>query len=116
MAPWVQRALLATYLLAICLLGLGSPEAGSHPDEATYLAISAEMADRGAWLTATLEGDPNFYKPPLLYWAARVCFALFGQTLFAGRLGVALCVVALALLLAALARRLYGQSAELPAA
>ncbi|MHB8878666.1 MAG: ArnT family glycosyltransferase [Myxococcaceae bacterium] len=107
----MRRVTLALLLAALCLPGLGVPEAGTHPDEATYLSIVGEMADRGAWLTAQLEGEPNFYKPPLLYWAQRVSMGALGETLFAARLPLALSALALALLVGALARRMAGQGA-----
>ncbi|MBI3181602.1 MAG: glycosyltransferase family 39 protein [Myxococcales bacterium] len=111
-----RQALLVSLLALIGLPGLGSPEAGTHPDEALYLAIGAQMADRGAWLDATLDGEPDFHKPPLLYWAQHLFHLLFGTSLFAGRLPSALAGIALALVVGGLARRLYGESAEWPAA
>jgi 4-amino-4-deoxy-L-arabinose transferase-like glycosyltransferase len=74
------------------------------------------MGQRGAWLTPTLYGTPTFTKPPLLYWAARAVYAVLGPTILAGRLPVALSAAALCLLIASLARRMFGPSAALPAA
>jgi 4-amino-4-deoxy-L-arabinose transferase-like glycosyltransferase len=105
---FVRRVLLSLLLAAVCLTGLWSASAGTHPDEATYLSIAAEMADRGAWATTWLEGEPNFYKPPLFYWAQRVSMGVLGPTLFAGRLPSALSALVLALLVGALARRMGG--------
>ncbi len=102
----MRRVLLAVAVVALCLVGLGSTEAGTHPDEATYLSIVSEMDDRGAWNTAWFEGEPNFIKPPLVYWAQRGLFSLFGRSLFAARLPSALSAAGLALLLGALARRM----------
>jgi 4-amino-4-deoxy-L-arabinose transferase-like glycosyltransferase len=103
-------------VVAVAFAGLGAPELGSHPDEACYLAISAEMHERDSWLTAYLEGAANFYKPPLFFWAQRLSYAAFGVNPFAGRLPAALASVALALLTGVLARRLYGAAAEAGAA
>lgn len=109
--------LLAAALLASFFLpGLGSNEAGTHPDEALYLAISTEMADRGAWLDAWAEAQLSFHKPPLLYWAQRLCYLALGEGLFAGRLPAALAALGLALLVGALARRIYGPGSGLLAA
>lgn len=119
-APPPRRALesllLALGLALVYLPGLGAPEASSHPDESFYLAISAEMDERGAWLTPTLDGQPAWNKPPLLYWAQILCYRAFGRTLFAGRLPVALSAIGLCLCTGALARRLFGENAFLKAA
>ena len=37
------------------------------------------MHDRGDWLTPTVDGRPDFTKPPLLYWAMGLGFSLFGR-------------------------------------
>jgi 4-amino-4-deoxy-L-arabinose transferase-like glycosyltransferase len=112
----MKRAALLAFLLALYLPALGDPASGTHPDESYYLGISAEMDARGAWLTPTIDGQPKWFKPPLLYWAERAGYAAFGRNLFGGRLPAALCAVALALLTGALARRMYGERAALPAA
>ncbi|HEY8206204.1 MAG TPA: glycosyltransferase family 39 protein, partial [Myxococcaceae bacterium] len=103
-------------LLAVLLPGLGSAEGGTHPDETLYLTIAEEMHARGAWLTPTLYGSPSFVKPPLLYWVDRLSYAVLGPTMLAGRLPVALCAAGLCLLVAALARRMFGERAALAAA
>ena len=69
------------------------------------------MDARGAWLTPTLDGQPRWFKPPLLYWAERAGYAVFGRGFFAGRLPAALSAIALALVTASLAARLYGPAA-----
>ena len=70
----------------LALAGLAYPGSGTHPDEGLYLALGLEMFDRGQWLTASLDGVPNFVKPPLLYWAMEAFFHFFGPSLWAGRL------------------------------
>jgi 4-amino-4-deoxy-L-arabinose transferase-like glycosyltransferase len=112
----VRRLALLLFLLALYLPALGSSSSGTHPDEAWYLGISAEMHARGEWLTPTIDGVPTWYKPPLLYWAERLCYAVLGTTLLAARLPSALAFVAVCLLVAALARRAYGPHAGARAA
>ena len=112
----MRRAALVLVLLALYLPGLGSSASGTHPDEAWYLGISAEMHAKGEWLTPTIDDVPTWYKPPLLYWAERAAYAAIGTGLFAARLPSALAFVALCLVVAALARRMYGERAELAAA
>jgi 4-amino-4-deoxy-L-arabinose transferase-like glycosyltransferase len=96
---------------AVALAGLGSPGVGTHPDEALYLALGAEMHARHAWLTPTQDGSADFTKPPLLYWAMRLCFALFGVHLWSARLPVALAAVGLAWMAGRLARSIVGEEA-----
>ena len=74
------------------------------------------MDARGAWLTPTLDGEPKWFKPPLLYWCERLAYSAFGRGFFGGRLPVALAAIALALVTGRLARRMYGERSELPAA
>jgi 4-amino-4-deoxy-L-arabinose transferase-like glycosyltransferase len=106
-----MKRLLPLLLALLYLPALGSSSSGTHPDESYYLGISAEMDVKGAWLTPTLDGEPKWFKPPLLYWAERAGYAVFGRGFFGARLPAALCAVALALLTGALARRMYGQQA-----
>jgi len=106
-----MKRFLPLLLALLYLPALGSSSSGTHPDESYYLGISAEMDARGAWLTPTLDGQPKWFKPPLLYWAERSGYAVFGRGFFAGRLPAALAAIALALLTGALARRMYGAEA-----
>ncbi len=112
----MKRLALIVFLALLYLPALGASESGGHPDESYYFGISADMDVRGAWLTPTLDGRPLWFKPPLLYWGERICYGLFGRTFFAARLPAALAAIALALLTGALARRMYGERAALPAA
>jgi 4-amino-4-deoxy-L-arabinose transferase-like glycosyltransferase len=102
---------LGLFLALLYLPALGSSSSGTHPDESYYLGISAEMDAHGAWLTPTIDGQPKWFKPPLLYWSERVAYGLFGRGFFGARLPAALAAVALALLTGALARRMYGERA-----
>lgn len=110
-----KRLAVLGVLALLYLPALGSSSSGTHPDESYYLGISAEMDANGAWLTPTIDGQPKWFKPPLLYWAERVAYAVFGRGFFGGRLPAALSAVALALLTGALARRMYGERAGLAA-
>src|SRR5512137_2377298 len=112
----MRRAALLLFLLALYLPALGNSSSGSHPDEAWYLGISAEMHAKDAWLTPSLDDVLNWNKPPLLYWAERAAYAILGTSLFAARLPSALAWIALAMLLHALGRRMYGEKAGMAAA
>jgi 4-amino-4-deoxy-L-arabinose transferase-like glycosyltransferase len=99
------------FVAAILGSGLNSPSGGTHPDERLYLSLASEMQTAGTWMTPTLEGLPEFTKPPLLYWAARGCLETFGLHLWAARLPVAVCALLLALTAGRLARRFGGEAA-----
>jgi 4-amino-4-deoxy-L-arabinose transferase-like glycosyltransferase len=108
----VPRSVALLVVASVLLAGLGNPAGGTHPDEGLYLQAAREMHDRGDWLTPTVDGRPDFTKPPLLYWAMGLSFVLFGETLWAARLPVALAALALAWVTGRLARRVRGPEAE----
>src|SRR5262249_18669947 len=70
------------------------------------------MHETGAWITPTVDGAPDYSKPPLLDWAMRLSFLVFGLTLWAARLPVALASIALAWIAGRLARNAVGDEAE----
>ncbi len=78
-------------------------------DEGYYGAVVAEMNRRGEWITPYYNGHPWFEKPILLYWLAKPCLVLFGES--GARLPSALCLFALLLAAALFARRAFGESA-----
>ncbi len=106
----LSRFLPAAVVAAVVLAGLGSPSGGTHPDERLYLSLANEMQAQGTWMTPTLEGQPDFTKPPLLYWASAGCLRAFGPSLWAARLPVAVCALLLALVAGRLARRFAGEA------
>lgn len=108
----MPRAVALLVVAAVLFSGLGSPAGGTHPDEGLYLQAAREMHERGDWLTPTVDGRPDFTKPPLLYWAMAFSFSLFGMTFWAARLPVALAALALAWVTGRLARREAGEAAE----
>lgn len=82
-----------------------------EPDEGRYAEIPREMAESGDFVTPRLNYVKYFEKPPLLYWANAVNFAVFGQNEFAARLFPALCALAGAAAAAAFGASLYGRRA-----
>src|SRR5579864_3887067 len=78
------------------------------PDEPRYAWIARDMAETGDWVTPRLYGQPWFEKPPLYYWAAAICFKLFGVSEAAARLPSAISALLATLAMAWLAWRLYG--------
>ncbi len=122
LGPSASRSAAHLWLLLIAVLvgqffvGLGSVETGSGPDEASYLAVSSDMAARGEWLAPTIDGHPVWFKPPLMFWLIRLSLSLFGQTIFGARFPVALAAVFLALTAGAMASRIGGGKSALEAA
>jgi 4-amino-4-deoxy-L-arabinose transferase-like glycosyltransferase len=106
-----SRLLPVALVAAALASGLDSPSGGTHPDERLYLSLANEMQTQGTWLTPTLEGRPDFTKPPLLYWAARASLELFGSHLWSARLPVVVCALLLSLTAGRLARRFGGEAA-----
>ena len=55
-------------------------------DEGAYAAVSREMALTGQWWATTLNGEPFFHKPVLMYWLQAAGLVLVGDGSFAYRL------------------------------
>ena len=47
-------------------------------DETRYLGVSWEMLLRGSFLVPTMNFEPYFQKPPLLFWLIDIAWAIFG--------------------------------------
>jgi len=78
-------------LIAFCSL---FPWLGATPlfdeDEGYFAEVAREMAVSGNYLTAYLNGKPEYDKPVLTYWAQAASFKLFGFNEFAARFPSAL--------------------------
>ncbi|MBW7858211.1 MAG: glycosyltransferase family 39 protein, partial [Leptonema sp. (in: Bacteria)] len=55
-------------------------------DEVMHIATVRESLDTSSWLLPQLTGQPNAYKPPLLFWLGMVGEALLGRSLLADRI------------------------------
>ena len=82
------------FLLAALLLGFWS-KLGSVPlfdlDEGAFSQATIEMIDSGNYLSTTLNGEPRYDKPILIYWLQAASVKTFGFGEFAFRLPSALC-------------------------
>ena len=75
--------------------------------DSVYLEIARQMLVRHNFVTPYIDGIRFFDKPPLMYWLASGSMAVFGQTDWAGRLPLALLMLALLLATYALGLRLF---------
>ncbi len=81
-------------------------------DETRYLSVAWEMWSRGDFLVPHLNGEPYSHKPPLLFWLIHAAWLLFGVSELAARLIPCLLSLAVLLLSASLAGRLWPQQAD----
>jgi len=79
-----------------------------NPDEGRYAEIPREMLVSGDWLVPHLNDLVYIEKPPLQYWATAVSYAVFGTHVWAARFYTGLCALLTVIVVAALARRLWG--------
>jgi 4-amino-4-deoxy-L-arabinose transferase-like glycosyltransferase len=75
--------------------------------DSVYLEIAREMLQRHDYVTPYIDGIRFFDKPPLMYWLAAGSMHLFGPRDWAGRLPLALLMLALLLATYALGLRLF---------
>ena len=107
-SSWAVLILLTLYVCYFSHLGAFGL---IGPDEPRYAWIARDMAESGDWVTPRLYEKPWFEKPVLYYWAAAVCFKLFGVNEASARLPSAVSALLATLALAWLALRMGGWSA-----
>lgn len=91
----------ATLLLlsfALLLPGLGGKDSPGQGDEVMHLLTVQSSLAAKSYLIPVLDGQPNYYKPPLLFWAGMATEAVFNSNLFGGRLSSVLFTAGTALL------------------
>jgi 4-amino-4-deoxy-L-arabinose transferase-like glycosyltransferase len=108
-------ALLLVLVAALLLAGLGR-SALTDRDEGANAGAAREMRERGAWLTPTLNDEPRFAKPALVYWLMTGSAAVLGVGETAARLPSALAAALLVLAQYGFARWALGAEAGLRAA
>lgn len=82
-------------------------------DETRYLSVAWEMHLRGDFLVPTLNFQPYFQKPPLLFWLIDLAWSVFGVSRFAA-LSVIFAISSLVLFLTGrLAAALFPEQREL---
>jgi dolichol-phosphate mannosyltransferase len=83
---WSWAALLVLALLAGALLFPHLSYPLAEPDEGRYAEIGREMLTSGNWLVPTLNHEPYYDKPPLVYWLIAGSLRVFGTHEWAARL------------------------------
>jgi 4-amino-4-deoxy-L-arabinose transferase-like glycosyltransferase len=104
----ISWAVLIILTLYVCYFSHLGAFGFMGPDEPRYAWIARDMAETGDWITPRLYDKPWFEKPVFYYWAAALCFKLFGVNEFGARLPSAICALLATLALAWLALRLGG--------
>lgn len=77
-------------------------------DEPLYIHIATEMFECGEFWVPLRFGEPAFFKPPFLYWTMIFFFKLFGSSILAARIPVAIMTIASIFLVYLLGKDLFG--------
>ncbi|HNV03870.1 MAG TPA: glycosyltransferase family 39 protein [Vicinamibacterales bacterium] len=113
------RRLLQVILLAAALLpyfvNLGATSI-IDANEAFYAQTPVEMMASGDCISPTFNGEPRLNKPPLSYWAVAASYKVFGVSLFAARLPIALGAVVIVMTAFFLGRLAFSPGAGFVAA
>jgi len=100
---------LALLALATLLFFAGLGDLGlTDRDEGSNAEAAREMLESGNWLYPTLNGEPRFAKPVLIYWLTATGYLAFGVNEFTARLPSALFATGLIILQYAFLSRLWG--------
>jgi len=86
------------------------------PDEPFYSLSSREMLEAGDWMVPRIFGQPQFEKPPLVYWTMIASYRRFGVTEGAARVPMAAAAMALVFATYLFGERRFGRRAGLAAA
>ncbi|MCP5483610.1 MAG: glycosyltransferase family 39 protein [Spirochaetales bacterium] len=97
--PAALAVALVSLGLTLLLPGIGGMDLLRQGDEVMHIATVRESYASGEFLFPVLNGLPNYYKPPLLFWAGMVFEALFGPELYSLRLAALFAAIGTALLL-----------------
>jgi 4-amino-4-deoxy-L-arabinose transferase-like glycosyltransferase len=77
-------------------------------DEPRFARATVEMEQRGNYIVPYFNDEYRFDKPPLTYWWMHLNYAVFGHNELGARMHSILSAAAIALLLLAIGRDLYG--------
>lgn len=80
-----QPYILAISTLLLFVFGIDGTDILSQGDEYMHIATVRESLENGTFLLPQLEGIPNYYKPPILFWIGMLSESILGHSLFAVR-------------------------------
>lgn len=103
-------ALLLLGALAVYVPGLWTYELSDS--ESKYAEIPREMVESGDWVAPSIDYVPYLTKPPLTFWITSVAYKVGGVNPFTGRLPNAIFAIALAFVIGAIGRTLFGTRAS----
>ena len=112
----VRDVLLLTFICALCFGWRIGHLPFIDPDEPFYALSAREMLEAHEWLVPHIFGQPQFEKPPMVYWGMIASMKAFGVTEAAARLPMALAAIALVFSVYAFGVRQFGRHAGLAAA
>ncbi|GEM_PF-2890584 len=101
--------------LLLLALAIYVPGLWTYPlsdSESKYAEIPREMVESGDWVQPQLDYVPYLTKPPLSFWITAAWYKLGGVNEFGARLPNAILALALAFVLGAIARTLFGTRAS----
>ncbi len=112
----VRDLLLLSVVSALCFCWRMGHLPFIDPDEPFYALTSREMLEAREWIVPLIFGQPQFEKPPMVYWGMIASMKAFGVTEAAARLPMAVAAIALVFAVYAFGVRHFGRHAGLAAA
>src|SRR3989338_9980871 len=86
---WLAAMAVIGFFGVIYWINLGSLNLPTNYDSYLYTSIAKYMLDYRQFLTPVGRGGtPLFFKPPATYWQAMMGMEIFGQSIFASRIGL----------------------------
>src|SRR5229473_7897001 len=111
LTPPPTRHALFVFLIAIAaLLHIATAGWGDlyNETDGQYAGAAREMLETHQWLIPTNDGIPRLQKPPILYWLIVVSYKIFGVTVAAARMPIAIATVCSVALVFLIGERLAG--------
>lgn len=101
----------AVWAAVIMLSGIRFGDLSGY-DDAAYAHEAKVMLQTGDWWTLSLNGNPDFDKPPLFIWFLAISFKIFGITDFAAKVPGIIFGWATILLIYFLAKELFSEKTD----
>jgi 4-amino-4-deoxy-L-arabinose transferase-like glycosyltransferase len=98
-------AVLAVLIAAIAFTGLNGTL--QDVDESIFSFTARDSLEGNSWLVQIREGEPTFFKSPMVFWASMISFKLFGISDFTAKLPAALANIVTAFAFFFVCRRVF---------